>query len=591
MSVFATLIGRVRKEMPVQRQVLPWILIAAALLTLPNLLAAYLPLPSWDGLNLFFHGMCVLLLPCVLGMRVRLTFKILAPLALLVPAAAAYMVQTNTLPGTFTFLALMETNWRELSCFAATAWMAVGVALLLAPGIWYLVNKTVPAEFKLGLLPRVVIVLALAGPVVLDGCRFGAKSAAILAGQRLIVTFPAGTFFSLGEAWSFRSEIEHRVEMTRGLAVQKAQGAAAAEEKSVCALVIGESARYASFQINGYARPTSPLLARTEGLLSFSDVCATAPMTLASVPQLLTPTIPGHVRESTKLPSVLGAYRQAGYKVYWLSAQYKHGVFDTLSSAFSNDADESRFIGGTFDADAAGASRRAQDWQLLKTMDELLERREPKVLFVLHSIGSHGPYCDRYPARIARFPADTDHVLKATASLERTAEELQLLTNAYDNSICATDWFLANVIERLKRAPGGAWMYYISDHGENGADAPVGAFAHGTFTPDVLHVPMFVWLAHEYAGNHPAAASALRAHTKVPFSAMCTFHTLLDLGGLSCDGMKREWSAASPDFHPGPRLVSTTSDQVTDYDKDVLPQFLKRGGWHPLVPVTAQTSP
>jgi len=63
----------------------------------------------------------------------------------------------------------------------------------------------------------------------------------------------------------------------------------------------------------------------------------------------------------------------------------------------------------------------------------------------------------------------------------------------------------------------------------------------------------------------------LKANLNTPFSASCTFHTLLDMGGLSCPDFKKEWSAASPQFSPGPRIVCDANGVIIDYDKKFPP--------------------
>jgi hypothetical protein len=111
----------------------------------------------------------------------------------------------------------------------------------------------------------------------------------------------------------------------------------------------------------------------------------------------------------------------------------------------------------------------------------------------------------------------------------------------------------------------------------------VAPFAHGTLTQDVLHVPMFVWMSAEYEASRPTQAAALRSHINTPMSAMSTFHTVLGMTGLSCDRMSEKKNAASPEFNPGPRLVAVDRSREADYDRDLVPMFKKRGGWHPML--------
>lgn len=336
-------------------------------------------------------------------------------------------------------------------------------------------------------------------------------------------------------------------------------------------LVIGESATKSCFSLYGYERETTPLLQHTDGLMPFRDVSAAATVTLLAVPSMLTSSPPGKVLEATQQPSILTAYHKAGFRVYWLSAQKKHGTFDTLTSLFSADADESVFKGGKFDTYGAGAYESATDASLLPLVTNVLKRNEPKVLFVLHTIGSHGPYPWRYSDKLARFPADKhavmDALLRISGGITHNPADLQLAQNSYDNTICATDFLLANLIHILKATQASSWFCYISDHGENTSKALLNKFMHGMITRQVVEVPMLMWVSPQYAQKHPAKTDALRSHLDTPFSATCTYHTLLDMGGLSCTDSKPEWSAASAHFSPGPRLVCDSTCKVTDYDQ------------------------
>ncbi len=582
-TIFKKLASRVREEAADQRRVLPWVLIVVTLLALPNLIAAFVPAPNSYGLGLFFHVIGGMLLLCVLGLSVRPLLLALAPVALLVPGAAIYLLFTTTLPSTFTFLALLESDAQELSLFRGRAMLAfMLMPVLLVVCIW-IVRKQVPRGFKLGLIARLSVGVASLVPFASDSAFHGTQAACFAEFIRAGATFPFGTLYCAGEAVSTRREVVDRASVMRDLKVKEEMPIGKPDDRQVHIFVIGESARYASFQINGAKRATTPKLCKTPGVLTFSDVCAPAPVTLASVPQIITPSDPGYIRGTTSLPSIPAVFRKAGFKVYWLSTQKKHSLFDTTTSLFSEDANEAQFIGGKFDETATGGLAGAQDWQLLLIMKNILAKKEPRVLIIMHTMGSHGAYYDRYPKELERFPVNLPLARGALNKIMLSDEEREALTNAYDNSVLATDWFLETAIVDLKNQHSSSWLYYIADHGENAGDSPVAPFAHGTITQDVFHVPMFIWMSDEYQASRPSQAAALRSRTNTPLSAMVTFHTVLGMSGLSCERMLESKNVASPEFNPGPRLVSVTKTRALDYDREVIPSLTKRGGWHPML--------
>ncbi len=547
------------------------VFLAVNLINLPNLAYCFTPCFTWLGLTLWIFSIALTLLACVFGMRVRLLLWLAVPLVLLVPACLASLFSIQSLPTTFLILALLETNQTELSALQVQVFFAgLGTLILGLLYVWF-VKTRVPAGFRLGPVARVLVVLSLLIPISYDMIASGHEVGLAGIKQRCLSTFPCSTFYGAYEAFDIRGRVQNRRDLLDNLTITQEQAFKEETNRQVHMLVIGESATKSCFGLYGYDRQTTPLLERTPGLLTFQNVSCTAPCTLIAVPSLLTAAPPGKLVEATRQASLLTAYKKAGFKVYWLSAQKKHGTYDTLTSIFSADADEDHFISGKFDENGRGAYQTAWDVSLLPLVKRILDRNESKVLFVLHTIGSHGPYPARYPPELARFPADPQTVMDALFRISlggiATPEELALAQNSYDNTVCATDFLLANLINEVKKTQASSWVYYVSDHGENTSTARFGKFLHGMITRQVVEVPTLMWLSPAYEKAHADKVAALKTHLKTPFSASCTFHTLLDMGGLSCPDFKKERSPASPGFAPGPRIVCDANGFIIDYDK------------------------
>ena len=112
-------------------------------------------------------------------------------------------------------------------------------------------------------------------------------------------------------------------------------------------------------------------------------------------------------------------------------------------------------------------------YEALTTFDEVLLgplrnsllSEHPAVFIVVHFMGSHYNYRQRYPDQFDRFrpsPTPTDPV-----SIHEPYWK-DALNNAYDNSILYSDHILAEVISALKASGRErALMLYVSDHGED----------------------------------------------------------------------------------------------------------------------------
>lgn len=572
-----SLLSRTRLELVNQRASLPWVFIAAVLLTLPNIVAAFRPHPDPLGLLMAFHALGLIMVPCLFGIRVRTWLTWMLPLSALVPISIVYLWFTDTLPTTFCILALSESDSAELGCFKGQGLVAGLTTIPFLLLAWWVIRRKISPDLRFGIVGRSFVLSGALAMLPFATYKVGIVRSARFSTSYTLGVFPVGTLYSVWEAKYFRDRIAQRRTIGDQLVVtqEKAeQKKDADDDREVNVLVIGESARGASFQINGYERPTSPCLSAMDGLISFKDVTAAAPMTLVAVPQMLTPAAPGKFVETLDLPSIPAVFRRAGYKVYWLSTQRKHGVYDTTTSTFSADADDARFLGGKLDTANRGNASTAQDWELLGPLCEILKKKEKKVLIVMHTMGSHGPAVMRYPQQLSSFPVDGSKYVEAILKTKLDDKDYEALLNAYDNSIHTTDWLLGQIVRFLKEQNTSSWMFYEADHGEN-VDGE-GPFCHGTMTMDVLKIPLFVWTSGRYQADNPEKVEALKKHAPLPVSARSTFHTVLDMAGIECSWSKDDQSLASPTFVPGSRIVSNAAGGAADFDKEIKSDAEKR---------------
>lgn len=93
------------------------------------------------------------------------------------------------------------------------------------------------------------------------------------------------------------------------------------EEKEIYVLVIGETSRFSNYHLNGYQKETSPLLDKTENLLSFQNVYAGANLTLLSLPQIITRSHPHNKNIQYEEKSIVDAFQEAGFYTSWFANQ------------------------------------------------------------------------------------------------------------------------------------------------------------------------------------------------------------------------------------------------------------------------------
>lgn len=308
-------------------------------------------------------------------------------------------------------------------------------------------------------------------------------------------------------------------------AFDKTPAATAADTLTVV-VVLGESLRADHLPFNGYHRNTAPRLSGIQGLVSYPNIYSEAFHTHASVPHIMTRADSANTDIGFTEPSFITLFRRAGFRTSWLSNQDT----DLAYTYFMHEAD-------TLDIVARGQSlygnRLWLDTDLLPALDSMLTSKAPLQLAVLHSIGSHWWYPSHYTRVQAVFRPEAD---------SRVLSELtqQQMINSYDNTIIATDAFLASVIQRLQHRR--AVLLYISDHGE--ALGEDGHYLHAEPWAPTHRPAMLVWASESYRRTWPEVWAALQANAQRHASTDVVFHTVLDAAAISTPVLKPQLSLA-----------------------------------------------
>ena len=321
--------------------------------------------------------------------------------------------------------------------------------------------------------------------------------------------------------------------------------------RQIYVYIIGEASRAANWEIYGYGRHTNPQLKARNDIAWFRNVITQSNTTHKSVPLFMS-SVPIEMHHDIyRRKGVSALFREAGFKSYFLSNQSAQGAMVDL---LAKEADEVVYI---------GAPRH--DMQLLRMMQRIIETDTGHdLLFILHCYGSHFSYHQRYPREFALFMPDNDVAIKA--------QNIEMIVNAYDNSILYTDHFLNSVLEYMCRLDACSAVLYCSDHGEDLLDDERGRFLHAspTVTYYQLHVPCFAWFSEEYARAHPDKAAAARSHEYSAATTRSMFHTLADMASLEAPHINRSVSFVSAVFdEEAPRYYLDDHNRAVSFDRRI----------------------
>lgn len=384
--------------------------------------------------------------------------------------------------------------------------------------------------------------------------------------MRYLIT-PANLVWSLGVVATAQARGAAKPKLDIGLDVVPGPSwaaRAASKRPLVVVLVVGETARAANWGLSGYARQTTPELARLlqaeqpggpgglanpvmSPLVNFSQVRSCGTNTETSLPCMFAPVGRRDYDEARirGQQSLLHVAARAGVDVHWRDNQSGcKGVCDGLPGDTVTPQN------------APGLCRDGAclDEGLVADLDARLKQAvatgaqgQATHLWVLHMLGNHGPaYHRRVHPAFARFqPACNSNDLR-----QCTQEQI---VNAYDNALLYTDHVLATTIATLKAHAQDvdSAMIYVSDHGESLGEH--GLFLHGmpyAIAPDVqTQVPMVAWRSAGLAqavGMAPECLNqAWQKQAKQPLAHDHLFHTLMGLLDLRTALYDPAWDMAA----------------------------------------------
>ncbi len=288
-------------------------------------------------------------------------------------------------------------------------------------------------------------------------------------------------------------------------------------------LVIGETARADHFGINGYARDTTPNLARQD-IVNFTQVTSCGTETAVSVPCMFSNLGRSHYSDSKakSQEGLLDVVKHAGINLLW--RDNNSGCKGACDRVTHENVQH-------LQVPVLCNARECFDEVLLQDMDAKLSASPGSLLLVLHQKGSHGPdYYHRYPQSMEHFkPVCQSNELQQCAQSD--------VINAYDNSIRYTDYFLSQAIDWLKSKQDryDTSLVYISDHGESLGEN--GMYLHGMpymIAPETQkHVPMIFWLSDNFKQDNAIDSDCMKNLSANPYSHDNLFHTVLGMLNIS----------------------------------------------------------
>lgn len=396
----------------------------------------------------------------------RIVGKVLVAVMFLGNAIALYFVNTYEVLITRDMMAnLFNTRLSEASGFFSLTPVLYLLLLGLPPCLYLFMRR-----YERGSLKRMAVSVASAvGVIAIVGCAN--------MGNILWIDHNAPRIGSLFMPWSYvANTVRHfnHQRMINRKEILLPDATITSENRSLCVLVIGESARRENFSLYGYERETNPLL-QGDGVVAYIAE-ASATSTTAAVKAIIDHKPTGDLYEI--LPNYL--YRN-GVDVVWRSTNWGEPPLHI----------EKRHTLSQLEAEYPDADARYDGILLAGLREEIEASESDKLLVVLHTSTSHGPTYNK------KYPEEFEHFTPVCTTVEMAKADRGELINAYDNTILYTDYLLHSVIEVLRGVEDrNTAMIYISDHGESLGEGNMymhGMLAASMAPKEQLEIPFIVW--------------------------------------------------------------------------------------------------
>lgn len=326
------------------------------------------------------------------------------------------------------------------------------------------------------------------------------------------------------------------------------------DDNMLVVFLIGETARYDHWGLNGYHRNTSPCLGNRDDLVSFDSCYSISNLTAISVPYMISRATPNDTYPYSHEKALPEAFSEAGFRTAWIADQSFTNVY---MRRVSSSCDVAEYVpNGRFKGEF-------HDSILIAPFCNYIHRNNGHKQFaIVHSLGSHFKYSYRYPDKFSVFQPDLKDVKamnlltngmnsnnRFIADNEQIVNNVRdVLINSYDNTILYIDMFIDSLINIIDATNRPAIFLYVGDHGENLMDDERLMLLHGSYSGSAweYHVPMFIWTSPEYQKLHPDKWQTIKENKSRKISTMNIFHSMIDMADIEYDNLDKTKCIDSP---------------------------------------------
>ena len=289
-------------------------------------------------------------------------------------------------------------------------------------------------------------------------------------------------------------------------------------------MIIGESLTKHHCSTYGYEKETCPLLEKLENdstLYKFSNVKSPRDYTLPVFKELFY-----QYREQNhdsiewyQSPCLIDIISRSNYNTFWISNQSKKGLLDNVIGQLSDLCTENHFV-------QIAGNHITYDESVIKFIQPILNTASNNNFFVIHLIGSHTMFDQRYPEGRNKFGQE-DY-------LDKPDNQRQILAE-YDNSVLYNDSVVNQIFNVFHDKE--AIVFYYPDHAVDLFQSSPTYYGHANSSQESIkwgkEIPFYIYVTSKYKQKFAERINSINKNINQPFCTDNMFYTIMDLIGAS----------------------------------------------------------
>ncbi len=304
--------------------------------------------------------------------------------------------------------------------------------------------------------------------------------------------------------------------------------------------ILGESTNRNHMHLYGYYLPNTPNLDRLKKnneICVFTDVVSAHSTTIASLSKVFTFCHHESTQPWYHYNNLIDVMNAAGYKTYWLSNQESSGIWGNVAAVYAAHSTEHAYTRIRDSHEDYGVV----DGALFPLIDKAIKTRGKKNFYVIHLMGGHGLYYNRYPYSFNKFTAK-DIKLPLT-------EHQKDIVSQYDDALYYNDYVVSKIIDKFRGLD--AIVIYMPDHGEavyDEGDRMAGHF-EGNPNRHMIEIPFIIWGSKKFKQQDPQLWSRIEKSVNRPYMTDDMIHTVMDIAGIETVEYDPTRSIINPHFN------------------------------------------